>query len=75
MTRQMIPNAVITRLTDKPEISVYQNSGHASWVEVNDDGTIRIGPTASEWTAYQNSGGTLNEGAPLHDSVTIDWAS
>lgn len=53
MTKQSIPNHLKTRLTDRPDVVVLQQSGATSWVDVAPDGTITLGPDGGHgWLAY-----------------------
>lgn len=56
MMKQYIPSMVWTKL-DGAEMSVYQNSGASSWVELTDEG-IHCGPIPEgcEWKVAHNSG-------------------
>jgi hypothetical protein len=70
---QTIPNATWTKVSGA-EMSVYQNSGANTWVDVDADQRIIFGP-ATEWQACMMSGpidlSTMSVGEPIE----IDWRS
>lgn len=54
--KQMIPTHTLTRLVDRPELTVYHDFGRNAWAEVQEDGFLRVEVSmATSWTVYQDS--------------------
>ena len=68
---QTIPDKTWTKVTGR-DMSVYQESGANSWVDVDDD-RIVFGP-ADMWSAAQNSGAALDLSEMTPGvALTVDW--
>jgi hypothetical protein len=55
MTRQFIPQKVITPVIGLPGVSIAHDLAYPVWIEVDPFGAIHVGE-AARWTLYQNSG-------------------
>lgn len=70
--KQTIPDKTWTKVHER-EMSVFQDSGAISWVDVR-DGQIVFGP-ADSWSACQNSGAALDLGEMTPGvALTVDWS-
>jgi hypothetical protein len=68
---QTIPDKTWTKVTGR-DMSVYQESGAISWIDVRDDKLV-FGP-AESWAAAHNSGATLDLSDMTPEvAFTVDW--
>lgn len=68
---QTIPDKTWTKVTGR-DMSVYQESGAISWIDVRDDKLV-FGP-AEFWSAAHNSGAALDLSEMTPEvAFTVDW--